>query len=499
MQSAKKSWGLWTAISMAVLALLLSCTTDRTTKPAGNLPPETHLYLIFSDTLQLPSESASMQVLHWYGDDPDGEVIGYDYRWSFDTSWTFTTDVSDTFLVPIRVPHDTFSFEVRAVDNLELRDPTPAHLSFPVKNSSPTVKFPVDFMRNYSRSIYNCFSYFSIGWTGSDPDGDATITGYDYYLADDNSMPIDSITHLPATPTEPPHDSIFWREDFLNSSNWVHLDSLKSYKVFDNLQPGIHRLFMRCHDVASAFSNIIYYPDSTGRWNSMPVVGSALLVDVDQFASAIDSVIPNSLNSIYGAGNYSTWTITSDTRLSYYPRDIEATLKLFNVVIWHGGSYPQYTATSDPILQFLAAGHHLLAFSTQRYEGDTTIYPFLPIDTVTTARIGRSFRIIKVPGVDTGYPDTLSSNDPGFPSYPLSKSFGFKPGSPTGLMPGAVRALYTQSADNNPARIDTVAARYPAGGPAQVIYFSMELYLCQSRFSELMNFIIRQEFGDAPY
>jgi len=440
-----------------------------------------------------------MQVLHWYGDDPDGEVIGYEYRWSYEAEslWHFTIDVSDTFLVPIRVPHDTFSFAIRALDNDSLRDPTPAHLSFPVMNSPPKVKFPVDFVNNYSRNVYNCFSYFSIGWVGSDPDGQATITGYDYFLADTSAMPIDSIVHLPATPTTPPHDSIYWKVEFLNPANWVHLDSLRVLKVFTDLQPGKHRFFLRCHDVASAYSNIIYYPDTSGVWNSMPVVGTALFIDDDRYASEIDKDIDTSLAHIYGPGNYSTWVAID--RLSYYPRDIEETLKLFDVVVWHGGSYPHFKEAADAITKYIAppSNGHLLAFSTHRYEGDTIIYPFLPIDTVTTARIGRSFKITRTPVAPSGYPDTLASNVPGFPSYPLSKSFGFKPGSPTGLMPGTVQALYIQSPDNNPAHVDTVAAKYPATGEAKVVYFSMELYLCSARFGELMNYVIQEEFGDA--
>jgi hypothetical protein len=493
----KTFWGRWAAIGAFLMALLFACTTNRTTKPGGNLPPETHLSLFFSDTLQLPGESTSMQVLHWYGDDPDGEVIGYEYRWSYEAEslWHFTIDVSDTFLVPIRVPHDTFSFAIRAMDNDSLRDPTPAHLSFPVMNSPPSVRFPVDFVSGYSDTIYNCFSYFSIGWSGSDPDGHATITGYDYYLADTSAMPIDTILHVAATPTSPPHDSIVWQDTFLVSDRWVHLDSLRNLKVFDDLQPGKHRFFLRCRDIANAYSKIIYYPDTTGVWNVMPIIGTALFVDDDLYASGIDSVIPNSLSAIYGASNFSTWVVYG--RLSYYPRDIEHTLKLFPIIIWHGGSYPHFREASDAIVNYIGSGGRVLAFGA-----DTVIWhapaSFLPVDTATTRYIGRSFKITAVDDAPSGYPDTLSSNVMGFPSYPLSKSIGFRPGLPRGLMSGSVRALYTQSADNNPSRIDTVAAKYTTlNGETKVVYFSMELYLCSARFGELMNYVIQEEFGDA--
>ncbi len=487
-----KLWWKIFAVGLILAALIFACSTDRTTRPAANIPPETHLYIVFSDTLQMPGETTSMQVLHWYGDDPDGEVVGFEYRWNYDcdTCWTFTTDVTDTFFVPIRVPHDTFTFEIRAVDNTGMRDATPAHLSFPVMNSNPTVAFPVSFVQRFAHVTYNCFSYFSIGWTGSDPDGDATITGYYWYLADSSfHVPIDSVRA----------GRRYWNQDALNSIAWERVDSLTSLKVFNNLQPGSYRFFLRCRDVADAYSNPVIYPDTDGVWNVMPVVGTVLFVDDDRYASAIDTVIPSSISAIYGPGNFSTW-ITYD-RVSYYPRDIEETLKLFPVVVWHGGSYPHFRDASDAINRYLGTGGHLLAFSTQRYEGDTTIYPFMPVDTFTTPRIGRSFTLARVSGAPAGYPDTLSSNVPGYPTYPLSKSSGFMPGSPTGLLPGTFEALYTQRADALPSQVDTVAARYPAsnGGNvhAQIVYFSMELYLCSARFGELLSFILEQEFGNA--
>ena len=61
------------------LGLVLACSTERSVSPDANMPPETHLFLQLSDSIQYPGETVSMQVLHWYGDDPDGEVAGFEW------------------------------------------------------------------------------------------------------------------------------------------------------------------------------------------------------------------------------------------------------------------------------------------------------------------------------------------------------------------------------------------------------------------------------------
>ena len=106
-------------ILLFVLGFIYSCSTERSTSSTGNLPPETHLFLRLSDSVQYPGETTSRQVLHWYGDDPDGEVVGFEWRWEQDSSWTYTTESVDTFFVPIRVAQDTFTFYIRAIDDGE--------------------------------------------------------------------------------------------------------------------------------------------------------------------------------------------------------------------------------------------------------------------------------------------------------------------------------------------------------------------------------------------
>ena len=58
-------------ISAAVF--LFSCAEQPTQHTVGNLPPDTHLFLVMPDTT-LPDTTASRQEVYWWGQDPDGEL-----------------------------------------------------------------------------------------------------------------------------------------------------------------------------------------------------------------------------------------------------------------------------------------------------------------------------------------------------------------------------------------------------------------------------------------
>ena len=62
------------------------------------------------DTLPnaLTTITSSRQELHWWGEDSDGDVIGYYYKWSSDSLWTFTNLESAIFYVPIRTDLDAY-------------------------------------------------------------------------------------------------------------------------------------------------------------------------------------------------------------------------------------------------------------------------------------------------------------------------------------------------------------------------------------------------------
>ena len=134
---------------ITAVAFIVGCSFDdpfgnrRESKPLGNLPPDTHLYLhvdqekvteydtlktgeIIENTYTVGLDTTpSRQILHWWGDDPDGKVVGYFYQWDYETQPTYTTAESDTFYVPIRTKYDEFSFKVWAVDDKGLLSKSP--------------------------------------------------------------------------------------------------------------------------------------------------------------------------------------------------------------------------------------------------------------------------------------------------------------------------------------------------------------------------------------
>ena len=99
-----------TLLAILAVALVISgCPDKQPSNPVENRPPETHLFLVIGDSLGvpdpegMPDTSASMLVLHWYGDDSDGEVIGYQWAWD-DTTADTIDSVNHIFLIECFLP-----------------------------------------------------------------------------------------------------------------------------------------------------------------------------------------------------------------------------------------------------------------------------------------------------------------------------------------------------------------------------------------------------------
>lgn len=135
-----------------------------------NQPPDTR---IFVDTIALqgPNSLPSKFQLFWYGEDPDGYVVGYELRFD-EQNWTFTARNESTFtlFIPPDSVYFSVEFQVRAIDHEGAVDPTPARLRVPLRNSPPIAVFSSEIPFPDTT-----FPVLTFKVNVSDPDGDNTL------------------------------------------------------------------------------------------------------------------------------------------------------------------------------------------------------------------------------------------------------------------------------------------------------------------------------------
>ena len=154
----------------------LSGTSSENQAPSTNLTVER---INRGDDFRLSSQIN----ISWWGNDPDGYVVGYEYAIN-DTSegaWTFTERSDSTFILPITEGQETDDvlFKVRAVDDDGERDPDGARLVYPIVNSNPTVSFNAN-----ETPPDTLFSISSFGWRVFDPDGLGNIRSTEIAIND---------------------------------------------------------------------------------------------------------------------------------------------------------------------------------------------------------------------------------------------------------------------------------------------------------------------------
>ncbi len=414
----------------------------------------------------MPGISASRKTLHWWGEDLDGRITHYQYRWGklifyrlapeddipeegryyrfndtlqiviTDTSWDNSEWIEDRseskeFVVPIRSDFDIFTFQVKAVDNIGLEDPTPAMVSLPVKNLPPEIEFRIQ--SNPLRFIdvtYYTFPVRTFIWDGSDPDGNETLQYY-YYALD----PADGDT------------------------NWMRQDAAISSVTLEGeiLTAGAHIFWAKAEDTAGFQSNRIHFPDSTvqtdpAEWVVKAPLGEYLIVD--DYALDRQGVHLQYYKAIFeelvGAENvgYSVWRINNELPFSSY--DVTTTLRMFKRIYWY--SYYEGGTLSEAfnaMYTFINTPGNRMVLSAS--EIDTGMWIDVAADADTIRRLSNSPE------------DTvrlIPESDPRLPILELAETIG-RPSIYLEPAPGA-EVLYRLDEDTRPV------PRY-TGHPAIVI------------------------------
>lgn len=387
-----------------------------------NLPPETHVSFFYNpdttlgpgdywlnnnDTVWVEEDDSlllgldttiSVQEIHWWGDDPDGNVIGYYYRWSYMDTAVYTEDESAIFYLPLRTQFDIYSFHVQAVDDSLAVDPTPAIASFPVFNSPPSVEWKLNSLPESSRtedSVHYSFPHHSFFWDVSDVDGKETITKT-YYALDD-------------------------------TSSWEELDGDIHEIMITEIPEGKHQFYLKVEDIAGSQSDVIMFPDPNSdeskilTWKVVEPQGDMLIVNDfpgDQVAYSHQNLYKGIFDNIVGSDGYSVWEIggasaNSANTIPYSAEDIELNLSTFSKVFWFTfrGSNSLNEA-SLALTRFVGDGGLLFVDNAQKVATGSrpdTIWTFTDIDTVY--QYSQSGRIYSGVNIEANWGDTTLNND----------------------------------------------------------------------------------------
>lgn len=161
-------------VVLVALASIGGCAKAKITK-IGDAPPTTSVFVQFTpDSLAQNHTVNHLVHLYWFGSDPDGDVVGFDFRFVYpgqdpDTvKWIRTTRSDSLMAVYTPTGYAAPIFYVRAVDNAGLVDPNPAHQQFSFTNQPPTLV-----LLNRLRAKDTTFASVTLTWNAVDPDGDA--------------------------------------------------------------------------------------------------------------------------------------------------------------------------------------------------------------------------------------------------------------------------------------------------------------------------------------
>ena len=374
-----RSW-----VPLLVLLVGVSCTPKRTFQAPENVPPETFVFVRSPVTDTVPARV----VMHWYGNDPDGEVVAYRYSWWRDSVQVMagtTRTTRDTFTLPVAGGVRLYTFKIQAVDDQGAVDPTPATVSFPMVNSPPTIAFTYQSLP--PDTTLNVVTFF---FEVHDVDGDNTITQLLYRLDTDTAW---TVTAFDST-----------------------------YLTLENIPPGTRTVYFRAADFTGALSDSISF-----TWTVRPVRGS-LLVILDHDGANRTAWTDMMIQAGYDTTTFTFWylpnELTDPDRFPEVVRDIRALLtpSRFRAVFWLSSAPNPSDVWLNhllvPLQDYLQAGGQVF-FSGPAFAQDVDtafLQTYLGLASTDTANYKQDKlisqygepRIARDSAASTSFPDTLT-------------------------------------------------------------------------------------------
>lgn len=406
-------------IILLLIIAVAACTESGTEPRNGNQAPDTKIFLFPDNPDSINQQKSRLQV-HWWGEDPDGAILGYYYRWiGLDDNWSFTPLNDKLFSLPIGSADTTYVIEVMAVDiegnrrydnsviwngddigpepfidengngiwdegefyyDLGLIDQTPASMKFPIKNSPPIIEWNKE-----SVIPEETFPVITVAWNASDLDGDESIVSIDLAINDLNlavELPgntrLVTLRIIDVDAVEPEFEILI-----NGSKDKIYDKTLTGVKLDD-----FNRLYIRATDISGSSSEVQSLPDTSRTWFIKKPKGDLLIVDDFNNGGNAATFYENLFNSIDN-GNYSNKYDVLDIELTQLPFaniTFLETMKLFKYIYWYSDSSPSLELTSSVTQKFIINGGKIgysmtIQKPSSSFDFDlATIQSFLPIE-----------------------------------------------------------------------------------------------------------------------
>lgn len=402
-----------------------SCTESINDNRLANEPPNTFLFLYPDEGVELSQQKSRLRV-HWWGDDPDGLIIGYYFNWQgLNDEWTFTTKNDSTFSLPIGTVDTSFVFRVVAVDNsgngkydsqvmwndinfgpepfkdengngvfnagefyydIGMIDPTPAVQSFPIKNSAPTIEWT-----DATQIPGESFPVMTVGWEADDLDGKESIVKINLALNDTiGFISLERSTNIVTLRIDDINSPQPAFEVLINGSDGnIFREKLTNLRLND-----FNRLYVQAVDLSGAKSRFIPLPDTSKSWYVKNPKGNMLIVDDYSSGDAVAAFYDDAFNSLRGGTLQNKYDIFDIEKSSLpYPNiTFFETIKLFKYIYWYGDSEPSLDLLSLVTQKYIDKGGKV-AFSMTFKDSSatfsfdlTTLQNFLPVDSLGQAK-----------------------------------------------------------------------------------------------------------------
>jgi len=496
----------------ALLLGFASCRkTDISGELIGNKPPRTFTVV---DTIFRSGDDrlTTTVAIQWWGDDPDGYITGYEF--TFDdiitpaTNWIYTTRLDSIFLLAVPAGSDTFdfSFNVRAIDNTGLRDPNPARVKYPVKNSPPIVAFV--YAPNGGNPLAGgnpvvSFPAVRYSWVGNDPDGLNTLAGYELFLNDTNNTPYELADVFDAVILKATDLSGLTTDaQVFAGSNTNPLAATISGMLLNDT----NRLYVRAVDQSGAkslfeVSNPIFIKKPASRFLLVNAYGND--PNPDQNANAIDAFYEAQFVGL-GITNYDKVQIfrrenNQFTRLSPDNRTQSMVFDFFDQIIWAGPDFDySLVFTRNTMGSFLSNGGKLL-LSTTAGDASPIVSNFFELSPIDS--------LLPVPEGTSNLLTDTSTVQPVVAGYPVLRHKGFASLVRPVRFVNGTTILYRAnilSRDNNTFQIslyqghrDIMGMRTNSSNGSKFVLSTLEIHRLNnnSNIDQLLQRILITEFG----